>query len=360
LAALNLERRSATGLLVAEIIELAQGGVRDATPMRKHNRRDVLTLIGSAVVIGPCSASAQSSPPLIAVLEGASAASMAKRHAVFRDGLRQLGYVEGRNCRFEWRFADGFLDRLPALAEELVRLSPSVIVSSPMPANLAVHKATTTIPIVMANGADPVAFGLVQSLSRPGGNMTGLTNFAESLASKQLDVIREMLPGIRRVGTLVNVENPLHVPQWRDTEDAAAQVAVSLVRFDYRTPEDLEQAFDQFARAKAEAVLIAPDVTFVTHAERIARLAIHARLPTVSFSRIAVEAGGLLSYGPDLIENYRRAAVFVDKILKGANPSELPIERPTKIELVINLGVARALGLTIPPTLLARADGVIE
>jgi putative ABC transport system substrate-binding protein len=328
--------------------------------MQKHTRRDVVTLLGGATVFAPWYASAQSSPPLIAVLEGATAESMAKRLDVFRDGLRQLGYVEGRNCRFEWRFADGFLDRLPALAAELVALNPSVIVSSPMPANLAVHKATTTIPIVMANGADPVAFGLVQSLSRPGGNMTGLTNFAESLASKQLDVIREMLPGVRRIGTLVNVENPLHVPQWRDTEAAAAQAAVTLSRFDYRTPEDLERAFDLFAQEKVEAVLVAPDVTFVSYAGRIAGLATNARLPTVFFNRGAVEAGALLSYGPDLIENYRRAAVYVDKILKGAKPADLPIERPTKIELVINLRVAKALGLTIPPTLLARADGVIE
>jgi len=226
--------------------------------MRKHTRRDVTTLLGSAVVLGPCFAFAQQSLPLIAVLEGASAASMAKRYDAFRDGLRQLGYVEGRNYRFEYRYADGFLDRLPALAAELVRLNPTVIVSAPMPANLAVRKATSTIPIVMANGADPVAFGLVQSLARPGGNLTGLTNFAEALASKQLDVIREMLPGIGRVGTLVNVENPLHVPQWRETESAAAQAAVALVRFDYRVPQDLERAFDQFVREKVEAVLVAP------------------------------------------------------------------------------------------------------
>jgi putative ABC transport system substrate-binding protein len=285
---------------------------------------------------------------------------MATRHDAFRDGLRQLGYVEGRGCRFEWRYADGFLDRLPALAAELVQLNPSVIVSGPMPANLAVHKATTTIPVVMADGADPVAFGLVQSLSRPGGNMTGLTNFAESLASKQLDVIREMLPGIARIGTLVNVENPLHVPQWRETETAAAQLAVALVRFDYRVPDDLERAFDQFERERVEAVLVAPDVTFVSLTGRIARLAANARLPTVFFSRVSVEFGGLLSYGPDLVENYRRAAVFVDKIIKGAKPADLPIERPTKIELVISLRTAKALGLNVPSSLIARADEVIE
>jgi putative ABC transport system substrate-binding protein len=328
--------------------------------MRKHTRRDFTTLLGSAAVFGPCFASAQQLLPLIAVLEGASATSMAKRYDAFRDGLRQLGYVEGRNCRFEYRYADGFLDRLPALATELVRLNPSVIVSAPLPANLAVRKATSTIPIVMANGADPVAFGLVQSLSHPGGNLTGLTNFAEALASKQLDVVREMLPGIRRIGTLVNVENPLHVPQWRETQVAASQAEVVLVRFDYRVPEDLERAFDQFVREKVEAVLVAPDVTFVSLNARIAGLATNARLPTIFFSRPSVEAGGLLSYGPDLVETYRRAAVFVDKILKGAKPGDLPIERPTKFELVINLRVAKALGLTVPPTLITRADEVIE
>jgi putative ABC transport system substrate-binding protein len=246
------------------------------------------------------------------------------------------------------------------LAAELVRLNPSVIVSAPMPANLAVRNATRTIPIVMSNGADPVAFGLVQSLSHPGGNVTGLTNFAEVLASKQLDVIRELLPRVMRVGTLVNVENPLHVPQWRETQSAAANSALALVRFDYRVPEDLERAFDQFVRERVEAVLVSPDVTFLGHRVRIAELAANARLPTISFNRASVEAGGLLSYGPDLVDNYRRAAVFVDKILKGAKPADLPVERPTKFELVINLRTAKALGLIVPSTLLARADEVIE
>ena len=324
-------------------------------------RRELIALLGGAAVFCPLSTWAQQqSLPLIAVLEGASAASTTARYDAFRAELRQLGYVEGRNCTFEYRYADGFLDRLPALAAELVRLNPSVIVSAPMPANLAVRKATSTIPIVMSNGADPVTFGLVQSLAHPGGNVTGLANFAEELASKQLDVIRELLPRVMRVGTLVNVENPLHVPQWRETQGAAANAAVALVRFDYRVPEDLERAFDQFAREKVEALLVPPDVTFLAHRVRIAELAANARLPTIFFNRASVEAGGLLSYGPDLMENYRRAAVFVDKILKGAKPADLPVERPTKIELVINLRTAKALELTVPSTLLARADEVIE
>ena len=212
----------------------------------------------------------------------------------------------------------------------------------------------------MANGADPVSFGLVQSLSHPGGNVTGLTNFAEDLASKQIDIIRELLPHLARVGALINVENPLHVGQWRETQDAAAKASLALVPFDYRIPDDLERAFAHFGHERVEAVLIPPDITFATHRVRIAELAANARLPTIYFNRESVVAGGLLSYGPDLVGNYRRAAVFVDKILKGAKPGELPVERPNKIELVINLNAARALGLPVPPSLLARTDEVIE
>jgi putative ABC transport system substrate-binding protein len=285
---------------------------------------------------------------------------MAKNLEALRSGLRDLGYVEGRNIRFEYRYADGFIDRLPGLAAEMVRLNPKVIVSSPLPANLALRRATSTIPIVMASGADPVGFGLAQSLSHPDGNITGLTNFAEELASKQLDFIRELLPGLARVGVLLNVENPLHVPQWQKTQAAAADASVALVRFDFRVTDDLERAFAQFVQEKVEAVLVPPDTTFLTHRERITGLAAKSRLPAIYFNRPYVEAGGLVSYGPDSLENFRRAAVFVDKILKGANPADLPIERPTKIEFIINLKAAKALGITIPPSVLARADEVIE
>jgi putative tryptophan/tyrosine transport system substrate-binding protein len=324
-------------------------------------RRNFITLLGSAAGFGSLSAWAQQSlPPLIAVLEGRSAVSAARAYDAFRVGLHQLGYVEGRNISVEYRYADGSLDRLSALAEELVRLNPSVIVSAPMPANLAMRKATSTIPIVMANGADPVRFGLVQSLSHPGGNVTGLTNFAEDLASKQLDIIRELLPRLMRIGALVNVENPLHVPQWQETQAAAAKAALDLMRFDYHVPEDLARAFDQFAREKVEALLVPPDVTFAASGMRIAELAAKARLPTIFFNPESVRAGGLMSYGPDLTDNYRRAAGFVDKILKGSKPADLPIERPVKFLLVINLKTAKALGLDVLPMLLARADEVIE
>jgi putative ABC transport system substrate-binding protein len=216
------------------------------------------------------------------------------------------------------------------------------------------------IPIVMATGADPVGFGLVQSLSHPGGNVTGLANFAEELASKQLDVIRELLPQLSRVAALINVGNPLHVPQLREIRAAAAKASLALVHFEYRVPEDFERAFTEFVGAKADAVLIPPDTTFSSNVLRIAELAARARLPATYGDRRAVESGGLLSYGPNVVENYRRSAIYVDKILKGAKPADLPVEQPTKIELVINLKTAGALGLTVPPSLLIRADEVIE
>lgn len=325
--------------------------------MKRHG---IVVLALSMASFFSLEAWSQKTPILIGVLEGASEVTMAARHDAFRAKLRELGYVEGVDVRFEYRYADGYVDRLPALAAELVGLQPRVILSAPVPANIAMSKATSAIPIVMATGADPVAFGIVKSLSHPGGNITGVTNFAEDLASKQIDIIRELLPRLARIGTVVNVENPLHVPQWRETEDAAAKASLALVRFDYRRPDDLERAFELFAQEKVEAVLVPPDVAFAALRVRIAKLAETARLPTIFFNRESVEAGGLLGYGPDLVENYRQAAVFVDKILKGAKPEDLPIERPNAIELMINLNTARTLGLTIPPTLLARANVVIE
>jgi ABC-type uncharacterized transport system substrate-binding protein len=325
--------------------------------MSGMRRREFITLVGGAAAWPLAAASAQQSA-LIGFLNAGAATTLKREIDALRDGLRNLGHIEGHNVRFEYRFADGYLDRLPTLAAELVRLNPNVIVSSPVPANLAIAKATSTIPIVMASGADPVGFGLVKSLSHPGGNVTGLTNFAEELASKQIDLMRELLPGLARLAALVNVVNPLHVPQWRETQAAAAQAAIALVPFELRSPDQLEEAFARFARERADALLVPPDVTFTTHRRRIANLALDARLPTIFFLRHAED--GLMSYGTNQVENYRRAATYVDKILKGAKPQDLPIERPTKIELVINLKTAKALGLEVPPTLLARADEVIE
>jgi putative tryptophan/tyrosine transport system substrate-binding protein len=214
-------------------------------------RRDFIGGLATIAAAWPFAARAQQPAiPLIGIINAGSEASTAKDYEAFRNDMRQLGYVEGRNIRYEYRFADGYLDRLPHLAEEMVRLNPTIIVSAPMPANVAVHKATKTIPIVMSTGADPVMFGLVQSLSHPGGNLTGLTNFAEALASKQLDLMRELRPGLTRVGVLVNVENPLHVPQWRETQDAAAQASIVLVPYEFHRPDDFEPAFAAFVDAK--------------------------------------------------------------------------------------------------------------
>jgi putative ABC transport system substrate-binding protein len=325
-----------------------------------RKRREFITLIGGAAAWPLAARAQQSSPALIGFLNAGAATTLKREIDAFHDGLRSLGHIEGRDVRFEYRFAGGDLDKLPALAAELVRLNPNVIVSSPVPANLAIAKATSTIPIVMASGADPVSFGLVKSLSHPGGNITGLTNFAAELASKQIDLMRELLPGLARLAALVNVANPLHVPQWRETQAAAAQAAIALVPFELRSTDQLEEAIAKFARERADALLVPPDVTFTTHRRRIANLALSARLPTSFFIRQSAEDGGLMSYGPDPVENYRRAATYVDKVLTGTKPQDLPIERPTKIIFVINLNTARTLGIEIPTTLLARADEVIE
>jgi ABC-type uncharacterized transport system substrate-binding protein len=322
-------------------------------------RREFIAGLGSAAA-WPVVARAQPPIPLIGFLQAGSASSTAHYTAAFRDAMHQLGYAEGRNARYEFRFADGALERLPQLAADLVSLNPSVIVSGPLPANIAVQKATTTIPIVMGTGADPVGFGVVKSLAHPGGNITGVSNFAEELASKQLDLMRELLPRVSRVGVLINTTNPLHVPQWKETEAAAAKAGITLVSFEIERIDQLETAFETFAHERMDAVLVPPDTTFNTHTQRIAQLAASARLPAIYFYRGQAESGGLISYGPDISEGYKRAASYVDKILKGAKPADLPVEQPTKIDLVVNMETAKALNLNVPPSLLARADEVIE
>jgi putative ABC transport system substrate-binding protein len=324
-------------------------------------RRAFITLLGAAAAAWPLAAGAQQRVlPVVGVLCAGTAQALERYLASFREGMRRLGYVDGSNVHFEFRFADGYLDRLPNLAVELVRLNPSVIVSTPLPSHLAARKATNAIPIVMATGADPVGFGLVASLSHPGGNVTGLANFAEMLASKQIDLLREVLPRLARFGLLVNVTNQLHVPQLRETKIAAEAAGILLVPVEVGSPEKLESAFETLRTERVEGLLVPPDTTFYSRRRQIADLAATTRLPAIYGYREHVEDGGLMSYGPDIPDQYRRAATYVDKILKGAPPADLPVEQPTKIELVINLRAATALGLTVPPTLLARADEVIE
>ena len=323
-------------------------------------RREFIAGLGGAAAWPLVAQAQQASIPLVGFLTSAGAAANARYLDAFRSGMLELGYVEGSNIRYEYRFADGHLDRLPELAVDLVRIKPNVIVSAPLPTHMALRQATSTIPIVMATGADPVGFGLVTSLSHPGGNVTGLTNFAEVLAAKQVDLLRELIPRLSRLGALVNVTNPLHVPQLQETKAAAVTNGIDLMPVEIRYPDELGPAFETLAKERVEALTVPPDTVFSNFRRRIAELAAATRMPAIYGFREHVEDGGLMSYGPDNRGNYRRAAAYVDKILKSAKPGDLPIEQPTKFELVINLKTAKALGLEIPPQLLARADEVIE
>src|SRR5215472_10573177 len=324
-------------------------------------RREFIALVGVAPLTWPVVGHAQQRVmPVVGVLCAGTAQGLGPYLESFREGMRQLGYVDGSNVRFEIRFADGYLGRLPDLANDLVRLNPRVIVSTPLPAHLAARKATSEIPIVMATGADPVGFGLVASLSHPGGNVTGLANFAETLASKQIDFLRELLPRLTRFGLLVNETNQLHVPQLRETKIAAEASGILLMPVEIGSPDKIDSAFAMLGREHVEALLVPPDTSFYSRRREIAELTATGRLPAIYGYREHVEVGGLMSYGPDISDQYSRAAIYVDKILKGAQPAELPVEQPTKFELVINQKTATALGLTIPSTLLAHADNVIQ
>jgi len=324
-------------------------------------RREFVTALGGMAAWAlPVRAQQLAQMRLVGGLFAGTEASQARNLKRFRDGMRELGYNEGSNLRLELRFAEGHPDRLPGLAVELIKLKPDVLLGSPLPPNLALKQATSTIPIVMANVADPVGFGLVKSLSRPGGNVTGLANFTDQLASKQLDLMRELMPQVSRIAVLVNVGNPLHVRQLGETKIAAERLSIELVRFDAQNPVEVEAAISDIAREELKALLVPPDYLFNGLAKRIAELLAEVKIPAIYGFREKVEVGGLLSYGVNVPENFHRAAAFVDKIFKGTSPADLPVEQPTKIELVINLKTARALNLEISPTLLARADEVIE
>ena len=282
----------------------------------------------------------------------------------FQQGLRDLGYVEGQNIRIEYRYTDvalqGHPELFPQLAAELVRLKPDVLVVSVTEAALAAKNATSTIPIVMVSVPDPVAAGLVTSLARPGGNVTGLSRQTRDIVGKDLQLQKEVYPEIVRVGVLGNLTEPLNATMVSDAKEAAKVLDVQLKIAEAGVPTQLEGAFSTLHTDRVGAVLVLGGAGFYLNRTRIADLALRNRLPSMFQNREFVEAGGLLSYAPSTAANYRRAAVFVDKILKGARPADLPVEQPTKFELVINLKTAKTLDLTIPQTLLLRADQVIE
>jgi len=278
----------------------------------------------------------------------------------FRRGLRDLGYMEGQNIVLESRWGEGKLDRLSGLAAELVRLKVDIIVAGGTEAIAAAQQATKTTPIVMALTADAVAVGFVASLARPGGNITGLSSVGSELYAKRLEFIKQIVPIVTRVAVLWNPANPAHRLGLKVIEGAARSLGVDLRLEEVSEPKELDGAFSAMARARAGALLVLADDMFFNQLKQIVQLAARTRLPAVYWRKQFVDAGGLLSYGPDNVDSFRRAATYVDKILKGAKPADLPVEQPTTFELVINLKTARALGLTIPQSILVRADQVIQ
>jgi putative tryptophan/tyrosine transport system substrate-binding protein len=277
----------------------------------------------------------------------------------FRGGLRDLGYVEGKNLVIDFRWAEGNYARLPELAAELVLLKPDVLVTHAPAGTLAAKRATATIPIVMGVVGDAVAMGLVESLARPGGNVTGSSFFFPELNAKRLEVVKEALPRLSRVGVLLNPDNPANVATLRAMEETARSIKVQLHAVEVRSPANFESAFATMVKGRAGALAVYDDAMLIAEAARIADLARKNRLPTIGFIEYA-KAGGLLAFGVNFPDLWRRAAGFVDKIFKGAKPADLPVEQPTKFEVVVNLKTANALGLTIPQSILVRADEVIR
>ena len=279
----------------------------------------------------------------------------------FRQDLRQLGYVEGSNTIIEWRWAEGKFERYPKLAAELVSLKVDLIVAATYPGALAAKNATATIPIIMVAVADPVGMGLVTSLVRPGGNITGSTLLAGTeIVGKYLELLKQTVPNLSRVAVLSNPTNSINALRLKEAGVAGRSLKVQLQVLKAQGPEEFDSAFAAMTNARADALYVVGDPVFFRHGARLAELAATRRLPTVSELKGFAEAGGLMAYGPNIVDLYRGAAVYVDKILKGVKPGDLPVEQPTKFELVINLKTAKALGLTIPPAVLARADEVIQ
>jgi putative tryptophan/tyrosine transport system substrate-binding protein len=321
------------------------------------------TLVLSAFLWAPwTSAEAQEPPklPRVGVLTALAHAAISTRIEGFRQGLRELGYVEGKNILLEYRSAEGQLDRLPALAAELDRLRVDVIVTGGPQATRPARNATATIPIVMAQDSNPVEAGFVASLARPGGNITGLSNLYPELSGKQLELLKEIVPGLSRVAVLGQSTEPGNAQAWSAAERGAGLLGLKLQYVDVRGAGDIEPAFQAAKKDRADAVLVLGSPLGVSHRARFAELAARSRLPTMHQAGEFVEAGGLVTYGVNIVDLWRRAATYVDRILKGAKPADLPVEQPTRFELIVNLNAARQIGLAIPPNVLARADRVIN
>jgi len=333
-------------------------------------RRDLLGLLGGAVVAWPVGARAQQPMPVIGYLSGGSseADNIPDRLTAFREGLNETGFVDGKNVAIEYRWALGQYDRLPALAAELVRRQVTVIVAvAGAPAAFAAKGATETIPIVFNQGIDPVQSGLVASLNRPGGNITGVTILTAELARKRLDLLHEFVAifvaafePATVVALLVNPTNPVTASETRSLEDAARILGLQAHGVEARSPNEIDAAFEALIGLRARALVVSTDPLFTNQRAEIIALAARHSVPAIYAYRLFPAAGGLMSYGADLADSYRQTGVYTGKILKGVKPADLPVQQAVRIDLVINLNTAKALGLTIPPTLLARADEVIE
>jgi putative tryptophan/tyrosine transport system substrate-binding protein len=324
-------------------------------------RREFITLLGGAAA-WPLAARAQqlmAKLPTIGFLGAATPLVESQRVAAFVQRLHLLGWIENRNVAIEYRWAEGRTERFTELAAEFARLKVDLIVASTTPAVIAAKQATSVIPIVITTANDPVGTGLVASLARPGGNVTGLSNQLADTAAKRLELLREAVPGLRRLAILGNVGNPGAMLDTREAHAAASAVGLEATTFEIRRAEDIAPHLEAL-KGRADALYVASDPLLNTNRIRINTLALGARLPTMHGVRDYVEAGGLMSYGPSIVDQYRRAADYVDKILRGARPGDIPVEQPTKFELVINLTTAKALGLRIPEPFLLRADEVIE
>jgi len=326
--------------------------------MSSMKRREFILAFGGAAAAWPLAARAQQTPPMIGFLGPASASAMSAWTAAFVQRLRELGWIEGRTIRIEYRWGDGRADRLPGIAAEFVRLKVDVIVTTGTPVPI-LKEATSTIPIVFTIANDPVGAGLVGSLSRPGGNVTGLSQLAADLGGKRVELLREVIPDLRRLAILSNVGNAATASEMIQVAESARTLGLEVVNSEIRRSEDITPAIEAL-KGRADAIYVQTDPLMNTNRGRISTLALGARLPTMGGIREYVEAGGLMSYGPNFPDLFRRAAEYVDKILRGAKPDDLPVEQPTKFDLVVSLTTAKVLGLKVPEAFLVRADEVIE
>src|SRR5262245_14599153 len=324
-------------------------------------RREFITLVAGATAVWPLSARAQQpgKPPTIGYLGGGGPISQRAWVDAFVQRLRELGWIEGRTVAIEYRWGEGRAERYAEIAAEFVRLKVDVILAGGTEAAVAAKHATSVIPIVFPSAGDPIGSGLVASLARPGGNVTGLSNLGSDLAAKRLGLLREVLPGFRRLAVMANAAYSGGVTEMSEINAAARTLSLEFIAFPIRRVEEIAPSFDAL-KGRAEALYVVGDPLANTHRLRINTFALVARLPTMHSQREYVESGGLMSYGANFPDLNRRAADYVDKILRGAKPADIPVEQPTKFDLVVNLITAQALGLEVPPTLLARADEVIE